>query len=403
LRLRELSAFRTTIGAALVFILGGVTVALARFHALGTREAYFWDAGWYYRIAFDGYQFNGDYSIQQSVAFAPLHSLLSRWFFEVTGVPFWASQMIVSTLASTAGGVLLAKSLYGRVPAHLLMLGMALIAFSPFSVFLYNGYTEAIYFLAVCVLFYATLHRFSFGLASFSLIVAGLARPWGGILVVVFVAALGLRWYRDPRRFRDELDSGILALGVGCLGVIGQSMYFDWRFADPLLPLNAVKAWDDARSSLVPGFFTMDGIWVALGVLGERPFKDPFTLGAILVAGGMMLLLAGRRFLPRLLLFYTVTHFMFFYATTFWSRHGPWLISRYSLILFPCALVLPGVLSRLEGLFTGYQNTVDEPATTNAGLADEPRLPLTGIAALICCWSLFLNYAVAYYQGKWIS
>jgi len=61
-----------------------------------------WDSEWYNTIASQGYSFNGDVNLYQTVVFYPLFPLLARGVASITGLPTTAALLIVANLASLA-------------------------------------------------------------------------------------------------------------------------------------------------------------------------------------------------------------------------------------------------------------------------------------------------------------
>ena len=45
-----------------------------------------WDSEWYFKIATEGYRYNGDPTIQQNIVFYPLYPMLSRGLAAISGL-----------------------------------------------------------------------------------------------------------------------------------------------------------------------------------------------------------------------------------------------------------------------------------------------------------------------------
>ena len=61
-----------------------------------------WDASWYLDVAMRGYQFNGDISFQQNVAFLPAYPYVLRLFLAL-GLPSAAAVLVMSIVCSAGG------------------------------------------------------------------------------------------------------------------------------------------------------------------------------------------------------------------------------------------------------------------------------------------------------------
>src|SRR5882724_8580582 len=113
--------------ALAVFLASRLVVLLAMFFAAKYMQqnpkAEFWnvnsswyhyllryDAGWYLRIAREGYSFDGNVFIEQPVIFYPLYPLLSRLLFKAFGIDFNPAVLIVANVA-----ILISIPLYSKL------------------------------------------------------------------------------------------------------------------------------------------------------------------------------------------------------------------------------------------------------------------------------------------------
>src|SRR2546423_390421 len=66
-----------------------------------------WDAGWYSRIARQGYAYEGNNLIQNDVVFFPLYPLLARVVSLLSGLPEHVSLLLISNVAILVASVLI--------------------------------------------------------------------------------------------------------------------------------------------------------------------------------------------------------------------------------------------------------------------------------------------------------
>ncbi|MET3429220.1 hypothetical protein BJ973_008432 [Actinoplanes tereljensis] len=177
-----------------------------------------WDAGWFLRVAVDGYPHAYTYDTHQvlqgnELAFFPVYPMLIRGFAAV-GFSAQTAALVVAWTASIAAAValhLLGTTLYGK------RTGWALVAIccsAPVSVVLSMAYSEAL-FLALVAGMFTAAHRqvwWAAGLLGFA---AALTRPTGA------AAALGLAVaaIMAVRRNRARAWQPLLAAGVALAGV----------------------------------------------------------------------------------------------------------------------------------------------------------------------------------------
>jgi 4-amino-4-deoxy-L-arabinose transferase-like glycosyltransferase len=160
-----------------------------------------WDSEWYKIIASEGYSYNGDPGLTQTVVFYPLYPLLSRILSEILRIDVIDSMLLVSNLAAAAAILLLFKLTRQQFNDRVALVTVAMISFFPLSVFLSAGYTEPLALLWMVSFFLAISGKRYLTAA----VLAGLAlatRSSGIVLVPVLLWELWLD--RSPRRFLME-------------------------------------------------------------------------------------------------------------------------------------------------------------------------------------------------------
>jgi Mannosyltransferase (PIG-V) len=178
-----------------------------------------WDAGWFVRVATEGYAHGYSYSesgdmVGNGLAFFPLYPLLIR-AGAATGLSPQTAALAVAWLAGAAAAVLLhllGTSLYSR------RVGFALVVLAcaqPMSVVLSMAYSEGL-FLALVAGMLLAAHRRAWLAAGALGLAAALTRPTGvAAAVALTVAALtALRGADRRERWRALVASGVALAGA---------------------------------------------------------------------------------------------------------------------------------------------------------------------------------------------
>src|SRR3990170_4577240 len=99
-----------------------------------------WDTPYYLSIAAQGY------SIEQTLAFAPLYPIFIRWLHFLAGGDYLLSALLISNLAALAAGLLLYEvaCLEGLTASAALRSTVSLFLF-PTAFFLFAGYAESLF------------------------------------------------------------------------------------------------------------------------------------------------------------------------------------------------------------------------------------------------------------------
>jgi Gpi18-like mannosyltransferase len=187
-----------------------------------------WDSEWYKIIASEGYKYDGDPGLTQTVVFYPLYPGLSRLVSEVLRIDVVDSMLVVANLAAAAAVLLLFKLVRERFEDRTAFATAAMISFFPASIFLSAGYTESLALLLM-VSFFLAVARERFLAAA---MLAGLAAATRSSGLVLFPVLLWELWSRrSPRRFLIEaVPLSIIATSGLWLYII----YLGFAFGHPL-------------------------------------------------------------------------------------------------------------------------------------------------------------------------
>jgi hypothetical protein len=200
-----------------------------------------WDAGWYKRIAEQGYAYTP--GAQSPVAFFPLYPLAIRLFMEL-GLSVYAAGSTVTLLCGPLALVLFTRWAGTRVdPATALQAGM-LICLYPFAFYLYGVmYSDAL-FLVLVVSAFLLLEKGHLVPAVLLGAFATAARPVAPA-VVLGLLVRRLEWKRE-RGLRWDLWDALPVLSAA--GFLLYVLYLGEAFGAPFafVEVQGAPGWDQA-------------------------------------------------------------------------------------------------------------------------------------------------------------
>lgn len=300
------------------------------------------DAGWYLRIASNGYSGKPSPLGERDLVFFPLYPLLVRGATYVTRNIHWSS-VVVSNLALLAAVILLHRLARERFEERVADASVWLLLCYPYSFFLSAAYTEATFLFCVVLAFFAAEHK-RWWLAAVGVALAS-ATKTVGILALPAIALVYLqKAHWKPRNIR--LDALWLLLGTAGLGLY---MLFLWKkFGSP---------WLFTASLAVPGWGKEMTLKHAVELL-RSPFVDyarflklpvefahTFSICALLSA--FLLAALGARALGPALTVWTLLTLVAY--GRMWLGAGRYLVSNFPMFLFAAWLLRnrPGALQTL--------------------------------------------------------
>jgi hypothetical protein len=288
-----------------------------------------WDAGWFYRVAVDGYPHGYTYDASgamqgNELAFFPVYPLLIR-FVAALGIEAHTASLVVAWLASIGAAValhLLGTSLYGK------RAGWALVAIcctAPVSIVFSMAYSEAV-FLALVAGMLVAAHRRVWWAAGPLGLLAALSRPTGAAAAVALAVAAVLA-------VRESRVKAWQPLGAAALALAGAPLFLawvGWRVGDPAAWFRIQAAgWG---TSFDFGASTVRFLDTTLSTgEGWVPVSVAFILLAALVAAGVAL--AQRPWPP--LAVYGVIAMVLVYGQAGFYHSKPRLLVPVLLTLLP--------------------------------------------------------------------
>ncbi len=217
-----------------------------------------WDSTWYWNIAQNGYQFNGDNRVQQNVAWPFLFPTL------VKAISSAGNISVASAMVQLNAGLMLIALLIlfaiGRASGltrSLSLIAPAWLSFNPFAFFLVGGFSESLFLALECLLVLLLLRR---KYAPAALTVALLTSTR-------FVGLIGFAWlaitlWRDPAlRGRGRLWRIAIAGAVGVLGVIADIALKWAQTGHPLAAFTVRASWQTTSFSALRGFFQANALF----------------------------------------------------------------------------------------------------------------------------------------------
>jgi hypothetical protein len=213
-------------------IFGRTYIALGNDTWLGGTQWYHrllrWDSEWYKIIATEGYKYDGDPGLTQTVVFYPLYPMLCRLVSEVFQIEIVDSMLLVANLATVGATLLLFKLVRERFDDRTALVTLAMISFFPASVFLSAGYTEPLALLLM-VSFFVALARERFVAAA---ILAGLAIATRSCGIVLCPVLLWELW-RCRSKNQFLIQAAPLAM-VASSGLWLYMIYLGVAFGHPM-------------------------------------------------------------------------------------------------------------------------------------------------------------------------
>jgi hypothetical protein len=188
-----------------------------------------WDSEWYFRIATEGYRYNGDPTIPQNIVFYPLYPMLARGLAAISGIGAPDALLLVSNISGFFAIILLFKLVREEFGDRLALATVALLSFFPASVFLSAGYTEPLAMLLI-VSFFLVLKRKHYWSAA---LLAGLAvadRSTGILLLPIMLWEMWLN--RDQKPFFLALIPCVL---IATSGLWLFMIYLWYEFGNPMV------------------------------------------------------------------------------------------------------------------------------------------------------------------------
>ena len=293
-----------------------------------------WDAGWYLKIAREGYSYNGNDLTQQPVVFYPLYPALSKIVASVFGISEAAALLTVSNISILFTALLFFKLVKDEYGDEIGLYATTALCFFPTSLFFSAGYTESLTLLLI-VTFFLLLKKGHFLPASIAAGCVMATRSTG----IILCAPLLLELWRN--RGRDLRRAIPLALTCVVLATSGLWLYMTYlwaAFGRPLAFTTDMRAWGEGtaigselfRAVTLQPFRHLIDIW--------QFGPDPNTLSPWIFLLSLSLIICFRKRLTTPLLVYALGVLLLPYFTLS-SSVGFVSFTRYVLLAFPLFII----------------------------------------------------------------
>jgi Gpi18-like mannosyltransferase len=303
-----------------------------------------WDSEWYFRIVTEGYQYNGDPTIQQSIVFYPLFPMLARGLATIGGLTPADALLLVSNTAGLLAIVILFKLVREEFGDQIALVTTALVSFFPASVLLSAGYTEPLALLLIVSFFLALKRRYYFSAA----LLAGLTiatRSTGIVLLPVLVWEMWRN--RDQKPFLPALLPCVVLATSG----LWLFMIYLWSaFGSPF-------AFADGQVAFHEGTTLATRLVAALKL---EPFTrmmlndwNPWGQASWFTLLFIVLIVVGWSRLPSSWTLFAIAVLLLPYLTLSGGPAGFVSMSRFNLVSFPLFVILADLVSRAKWLLVG--------------------------------------------------
>jgi hypothetical protein len=306
-----------------------------------------WDAGWYLKIAREGYSFNGNDLTQQPVVFYPLYPALSKIVASAFGISEAAALLIVANISILIAAVLFFKLVKDEYGHEVGLLATAALCLFPTSLFFSAGYTESLTLLLVAT-FFLLLKKGRFLAASIAAGCVMATRSTGIILCAPLLLELWRIRGREPRRAIPFAGACVV---LATSGLWLYMIYLWTAFGRPLAFTTDMRAWGEGtaiRSELFQAvtlqpFRHLADIW--------KFGPDPNTLSPWIFLLSLSVIIGFRKRLTTSLLVYALGVLLLPYFTRGGSV-GFVSFTRYLLLAFPLFIIAGRIFQ--ERIWLGF-------------------------------------------------
>lgn len=318
-----------------------------------------WDSEWYFKIATEGYRYNGDPTVQQNIVFYPLYPMLARGLAAISGLTSADALLLVSNVAGLLAIVALFKLVRDEFGDRLALTTVALLSFFPASVLLSAGYTEPLALLLI-VSFFLVLKQERYLTAA---LLAGLAVADRSTGIVLLPVLLWEMWRnRDRKPFLPALLPCVLLATSG----IWLFMIYLWsQFGDPFVFADGQAAFH--RETTLAARF--------IEALKFEPFTrmrlndwNPWGQDSWFTLLFIVLIVAGWFRLRSSWTLFAVGVLLLPYLTLSGGPAGFVSMSRFNLVSFPLFVVAADLLLRAKWLLAGVIGLLGAALLMNTAL-----------------------------------
>jgi hypothetical protein len=368
-----------------------------------------WDAGWYLSIIERGYFTDGNPDVYHNVVFFPLYPLICLALKKLFGLTAAASLYAGSALLTAATFIIIAKIVERQCGAPIARSAILLFAFSPFAIFLYNGYSEPAFLFCIALFFYLLLNCESPLGAACAVGLASASRPYGCLLAVVLALEL-FRRHVKAHGFRIvfsvPLRQACQFIPLCFTGIAAYTAWLAYHFREPLAFSHNMRAWGATPGEAIDWYNFLTFAYIPRSLIwASTDLASPYITGVLLLIATPLLLMAWRRSLHPSWVIFGGIMFLFFHVVTHVGGPGMLLnMGRHLLVVFP---VIVGIALTLDP--ANVERALRKMASNSEGqepvqclcgrvLCTIPLITVIGFSA-----SMFVRNTILFYHEKFVS
>jgi mannosyltransferase PIG-V len=196
-----------------------------------------WDAGWYRSVAQEGYHFDAA-ATTNNVRFYPLYPLAMRLVSTLTGLSFFTSGIAISIASLLIALLILADLVKQETGADRIPSVLMSLLFFPTAFYFAAVYSESLFLLSTLAAFWAARQR-RWVLSGVAGAAASLTRL-NGFLILVPVAYLA---WRELRERVPSIARPLMAVGLILAGAAAYPVFLWRRFGTPMVYFHLGAGW----------------------------------------------------------------------------------------------------------------------------------------------------------------
>ena len=256
--------------------------------------------------------------------------------------------MIVSWILTFFSLIFIYEILDKFYSKSIVYMSLSLFALNPYSIYLFNGYSEPIWIFTVALFLYFLLVKQNYFLSSLAIILASLSRPYGIFLIFVLIFDILYNYYKE-NGFKINLKSEflqklLLYIPLSFIGFVFYTIYLNFKYHDPLIFKNIQIAWGQKINTgfiFETIFNTFQFILLLFGT-----FFHTIGFGyLIFLLIPIFVLLYNKYFHPTLIFFvmffelffiYTLYKYVVYFKQQKYKYSNKWKFRKIYFVSFPC-------------------------------------------------------------------
>lgn len=218
-----------------------------------------WDASWYHSIVSQGYSYSEDNSVQQNVAWPFFYPYTAKTIGFIAGLSAPRAMLTVNAISSLLAMLgLFFLGRYAGLSTGPSCIGPAWLAFNPFAIFLFSGFSESM-FLLFETLFIAAMVKRWWWPAALTIALLAATRFVG----IIAVGPLLIYWaiHHRPKRLAMRIFISPLGfIAIGASGILADIIIKAFATGHPFAAFQIRSAWAVSPLDVTMGLFDVGGL-----------------------------------------------------------------------------------------------------------------------------------------------